>query len=647
MAESLVQKAISKEAETMNAGEQNVRYTMKFNSATGQWEQNEILTPLVKTTYPGIRTPDGGVKDISKGLAGAPYVEETEIAPIAPMPVIEGTEPEPVTPIMKQPDTQRDSFEEAQKAYGVTSGGIRYEPQQTPPSEATADDMKFNVMGGGFNSRSNAQNLLYSQEKGILNDLVNPQVKTEEEAKKDAQKQSALSGLLGPMKTIGGIAKFLNPRSEKAQIETLLNNNIIQVRDNNGNLLTKENALKFLTEDDKGKLNIKKGNELIESGYKVEQLDKLAKDFQNSAAFVNLESEKANNFVTATGAQLTNLNPVMGTSGTTLFGLFDESKGASHTNGEQVLVVDSGPGHDGGAYNSEGKFIGMNGQVYAFGTADQAMQSANGGLIPAEVLERMTDKNGKLKDLYLEGGAFAIDSNMVDDNGFYIGDVVLENRDIVDDGGNGDVVGNTAPDGSNDNNNYQNQQNQIQDDIADDVSDTLEDIYGSDPEPPEQTYEDTYGPVEDEQGFGGGGDNSGSGSSSGSSSDSKDKKIVCTEMYRQTELNDWKMAMKIWGFHTKTHLTKYHQKGYHFIFMPWVKGMRKNNVLTTLGGWLAQRRTQHLKYVLSRDIPNKSKKLGIKNNEKDDVIGRIWCSFWHPITFIVGKVLTILRIKDL
>ena len=39
---------------------------------------------------------------------------------------------------------------------------------------------------------------------------------------------------------------------------------------------------KFLTEDDKGKLKIKKGNELIESGYKVEQLDTLAKDFQNS-----------------------------------------------------------------------------------------------------------------------------------------------------------------------------------------------------------------------------------------------------------------------------------------------------------------------------------------------------------------------------
>ena len=169
MTESLVQKTISKEAETMNAGQTNVRYTMKFNSATGQWEQEEILTPLVKTTYPGIRTPDGKVKDISQGLAGAPYVEETTIEQPAE-PVTPEKPEEVVTPILKQPDTQRDSFEEAQKAYGVTSGGIRYEPQQTAPTPALADDMKFNVMGGGFNFRSPAQNLLFSKEKGILND---------------------------------------------------------------------------------------------------------------------------------------------------------------------------------------------------------------------------------------------------------------------------------------------------------------------------------------------------------------------------------------------------------------------------------------------------------------------------------------------
>ena len=616
MAESLVQKAISKEAETINAGEQNVRYTMKFNSATGQWEQEEILTPLVKTTYPGIRTPDGGVKDISKGLAGAPVVQPpSEITqPVEP---VTPEEPEVVTPIMKQPDTQRDSFEEAQKAYGVTSGGIRYEPQQTAPTPALADDMKFNVMGGGFNSRSAAQNLLFSKEKGILNDLVNPQVKTEEQVKKDSQKQSMLGGLLGPMKAISGVAGFLNPRSEKAQIETLLNNSIIQVRDNNGNLLNKENALKFLTEDDKGKLKIKKGNELIESGYKVEQLDTLAKDFQNSAAFVNLESEKANNFVTSTGAQLTNLNPVMGTSGTTLFGLFDEPKGDSHTNGEQVLVVDSGPGHDGGAYRSDGKFVGMNGQIYAFGTADQAMQSANDGLLPAEVLKRMTDKDGKLKNLYTDPDSDFYIENNVDENGFYIGEVVLENRDIVDNGGNGNVTGNTAPDGSNDNNDYQDRQNQIQDDIADDVSDTLEDIYGSDPEPSPPTGGQSMGGSEEEDKAA---DRAGQGG--GSDSSSQDKKIICTEMYRQTQLEDWNRTIKLWYLFQQKHLSETHQKGYHFLFQPFVNGMKQSTVLTAIGKHLAEQRTKDIKHIMY--------------GTKFSLLGRLYRIIIEPICYIVG-----------
>ena len=123
-------------------------------------------------------------------------------------------------------------------------------------------------------------------------------------------------------------------------------------------------------------------------------------------------------------------------------------------------------------------------------------------------------------------------------------------------------------------------------------------------------------------------------------------------MYRQTQLDDWKTAMKIWGFHTKSHLTEFHQKGYHFIFMPWVKGMRKSTSLTKSGGWLAQRRTQHLKYILSRDVYNKYSKdtlfssLGIRAKEKDDIIGRIWCTIWHPITFTTGKILSYFEKKE-
>ena len=131
--------------------------------------------------------------------------------------------------------------------------------------------------------------------------------------------------------------------------------------------------------------------------------------------------------------------------------------------------------------------------------------------------------------------------------------------------------------------------------------------------------------------------------SGGSGTSGQSDKIVCTEMYRQTQLDDWKNAMKIWGLHTKTHLSQYHQRGYHFLFMPWVKGMRKSNTLTKSGGWLAQRRTQHLKYILSRD--GYAGRLGIGEKEKDDIVGRIWCTVWHPITFVTGKILSIFRDK--
>ena len=131
--------------------------------------------------------------------------------------------------------------------------------------------------------------------------------------------------------------------------------------------------------------------------------------------------------------------------------------------------------------------------------------------------------------------------------------------------------------------------------------------------------------------------------SGGSGTSSQSDKIVCTEMYRQTQLDDWKTAMKIWGLHTKTHLTRYHQRGYHFLFMPWVKGMRKSGTLTKSGGWLAQRRTQHLKYILSRD--GYAGHLGIGKKEKDDIVGRIWCTVWHPVTFVTGKILSIFRDK--
>ena len=320
--------------------------------------------------------------------------------------------------------------------------------------------------------------------------------------------------------------------------------------------------------------------------------------------------------------------PVMGLSG-------------DHTNGEKVYL-DSNAGF----YNSQGQYVADdNGDGIADkvrgGSASEAAEAANAGYIPQKLLDRMTNPDGSLKNLYdpnakdFVGNKYKLDSSVVeirDGKAYYTGNVVKENRDVVDNGGNGNTVDNVAPSGSNDNNNYE--------------RDKERERERQEAKKKEKEFQAQAGSSEEaDKGVDRAGQASSSSSNQNSSADKKEK-IVCTEMYRQTQLDDWKMAMKIWGFHTKTHLTKYHQKGYHFIFMPWVKGMRKNNVLTLLGGWLAQRRTQHLKYILSRDIPNKSKILGVKDNERDDVIGRIWCSFWHPITFIVGKILTILKTKD-
>jgi len=125
---------------------------------------------------------------------------------------------------------------------------------------------------------------------------------------------------------------------------------------------------------------------------------------------------------------------------------------------------------------------------------------------------------------------------------------------------------------------------------------------------------------EGSSGGGGGGD------SGGSSSGGSDKSIVCTEMYRQTQLVDWQHAMKTWDVYQKRYLTPYHETGYHWLFQPYVKGMRKSTLLTKLGAALAKHRTQHLRYILT------------KGKAKDDIIGNVWCKIVHPVVYIAGII---------
>jgi len=105
---------------------------------------------------------------------------------------------------------------------------------------------------------------------------------------------------------------------------------------------------------------------------------------------------------------------------------------------------------------------------------------------------------------------------------------------------------------------------------------------------------------------------------------SDDSKIVCTEMYRQTQLVDWQHTMKIWHVYQEKYLTPYHQIGYHWLFKPYVKGMKKSSLLTKLGATLAKHRTEHLRYILT------------KGKSKDNLVGNVWCKFVHPLVYVAG-----------
>ena len=103
-----------------------------------------------------------------------------------------------------------------------------------------------------------------------------------------------------------------------------------------------------------------------------------------------------------------------------------------------------------------------------------------------------------------------------------------------------------------------------------------------------------------------------------------DKNVVCTEMYRQTQLDDWAQAMKMWSVYQRKYLTTTHQIGYHWLFKPFVRGMKVNRVLTTIGASLAKKRTQHLRHVLT------------KGKAKDSILGNLFCKIIHPIVYLVG-----------
>jgi len=102
------------------------------------------------------------------------------------------------------------------------------------------------------------------------------------------------------------------------------------------------------------------------------------------------------------------------------------------------------------------------------------------------------------------------------------------------------------------------------------------------------------------------------------------KSIICTQMYQHTQLEDWKKTMQLWYIFQKKYLTIEHQKGYHFLFKPFVNGMKKSKILTTIGKYCAIARTNDIKYIMFRTPFSLS--------------GRLVRLVTEPICYIIGKI---------
>lgn len=102
------------------------------------------------------------------------------------------------------------------------------------------------------------------------------------------------------------------------------------------------------------------------------------------------------------------------------------------------------------------------------------------------------------------------------------------------------------------------------------------------------------------------------------------KSIICTQMYQQTQLEDWKKTMRLWYIFQKKYLTMEHQEGYHFLFKPFVNGMKKSKVLTTLGKHCAIARTNDIKHIMF--------------GTPFSLSGRLVRLVTEPICYIIGKI---------
>ena len=112
--------------------------------------------------------------------------------------------------------------------------------------------------------------------------------------------------------------------------------------------------------------------------------------------------------------------------------------------------------------------------------------------------------------------------------------------------------------------------------------------------------------------------------SEGTTGSDSGKSIICTQMYQQTQLEDWKKTMQLWYIFQKKYLTIEHQEGYHFLFKPFVNGMKKSTVLTALGKYCAIARTKDIKHIMF--------------GTPFSFTGRVVRLISEPICYLTGKI---------
>ena len=118
-------------------------------------------------------------------------------------------------------------------------------------------------------------------------------------------------------------------------------------------------------------------------------------------------------------------------------------------------------------------------------------------------------------------------------------------------------------------------------------------------------------------------------------------KVVCTTMYQTTGLEDWRRAMKIWGIYHERVLgnRKDVQDGYHWMFKPYARLMRRNKVLKFIGAWLARHVTNYMKYRLYVRNIDKTDAPFKHNLKKKDKIGKAIMAISEPTLSAIGRIL--------